>query len=252
VTDVSVDGKVAIVTGGARGIGRAIVERLAADGAFVVSADRSTEDPDRRPAPGDDHVSAHVVDVGMSDKVEELVGTVVARFGRLDILVNNAADTRYALATELAEADWDATMKSVKGYFLCARAVATHMAKQRSGKIVNVSSIAAHVGLARTVAHAAAKGGVEAMTRVLAVELASHNIQVNAVAPGPIETPGSRGVLSPLEFEQRRARVPAGRLGSPADVAAVVRFLVSAESDWMTGSVIVVDGGFTILGAAPA
>jgi NAD(P)-dependent dehydrogenase (short-subunit alcohol dehydrogenase family) len=242
---------VALVTGGARGIGRGIVELLTERGAHAVVADKSQEDSERLRADLGDRVSCYVVDVCDPRDVKHLFDSIQTEHGRLDVLVNGAARALYGLAAEFAESEWDETMRSVKGYFLCARAAASLMSPRRRGKIINISSIAAHVGLARTVAHAAAKGGVEAMTRVLAVELAPYNVQVNAVAPGPVETPGSRSVLTPQEFEQRRARIPLGRLGTPRDIAGIVAFLASWESDWLTGSVIIVDGGYTILGAMP-
>jgi NAD(P)-dependent dehydrogenase (short-subunit alcohol dehydrogenase family) len=244
-------GGVAIVTGGAQGIGRGIVEELVNGGFHAVVADRSEEDSERIRTDLADAVSSHVVDVTDAQDVVKLFDIVGSEHGQLDVLVNNAARTIYGPATEFQEPDWDETMLSVKGYFLCSREAAKLMRPRRRGKIINISSIAAHVGLARTVAHATAKGGVEAMTRVLAVEFAPYNVQVNAVAPGPVETPGSRTVLTKQELEQRRKRIPLGRLGTPTDVAGIVAFLASDRSDWVTGSVIVVDGGYTILGAGP-
>jgi gluconate 5-dehydrogenase len=239
-----------VVTGGARGIGRGIVEELMSNGLHAVVADRNEEDIEgMRRALGD--VSCHVVDVTSPTGVAKLFDSVRKDHGRLDVLVNCAARTVYGLASEFEEREWDETMLSVKGYFLCSREAAKLMGVRRRGKIINISSIAAHVGLARTVAHATAKGGVEAMTRVLAVELAPYNVQVNAVAPGPVETPGSRAVLTEQELKQRRRRIPLGRLGSPRDVAGVVAFLASDRADWLTGSVIIVDGGYTILGTMP-
>jgi NAD(P)-dependent dehydrogenase (short-subunit alcohol dehydrogenase family) len=243
---------IALVTGGARGIGRGIVEELVEGGFHAVVADRNEEDSERLHRDLGDAVSCHVFDVTNAREIVKLFDLVRKEHGQLDVLVNSAARTIYGPAIEFQEPDWDETMLSVKGYFLCSREAAKLMRGRRRGKIINISSIAAHVGLARTVAHATAKGGVEAMTRVLAVEFAPYNVQVNAVAPGPVETPGSRAVLTEQELEQRRKRIPLGRLGTPTDVAGIVAFLASDRSDWLTGSVIVVDGGYTILGAGPS
>lgn len=244
------DGRTAIVTGSARGIGRAIAERLLSEGATVVIADRNGEAAEATASELGERAWAHRFDVTRRDEVKELVGTVAERADRLDILVNNAAHARYDFAVDLAEEDWDYTLEiSLKGYFLCSQAAARQMLRQGGGKIVNVSSISAVVGLARTTAYAASKGGVDALTRVMAIELAQDNIQVNAVAPGPVATEFFLEVVSEEGIEQRKARVPMGRLGEPEDIAGVVAFLASADSDWMTGTVVRVDGGYTVLGA---
>lgn len=243
---------VALVTGGASGIGWSVVARLVEEGAHVVIADKSEKGLDQARHEFGGSVSCHLVDVSVSDDVDSLFDSVVDEHGSLDILVNGAARSFYAPTVDFPDDEWDEAMRSLKGYFLCARSAARLMIPNQRGSIINISSIAAHVGLAGTVAHATAKGGVEAMTRVLAVECAPHNVRVNAIAPGPIETPGSRAALTPMELEQRRARIPMGVLGKPQDVAGAVAFLVSEDSAWMCGSVIVVDGGYTILGSMPA
>ena len=244
------DGRTAVITGSARGIGRAIAERFLAEGAAVVIADRNGEAAEATASELGERAWAHQFDVTRRDEVEELVRAVAERAGRLDVLVNNAAHARYDFAVDLAEDDWDYTLEiSLKGYFLCAQAAARQMLRQGGGKIVNVSSISAVVGLARTVAYAASKGGVDALTRVMAVELAQDNIQVNAVAPGPIATEFFLEVVSEEGIEQRKRRVPMGRLGEPKDIAGVAAFLASADSDWMTGTVVRVDGGYTVLGS---
>ena len=197
-------------------------------------------------------VTPHRCDVSDPTDVTALFEAITRRHGTLDVLVNNAARSFYSPLVDFPDDEWDRAMESLRGYFLCGRAAAGIMIPRRRGSIINVSSIAAHVGLAGTVAHAAAKGGVEAMTRVLAVECAPHNVRVNAIAPGPIVTPGSMEALTANELEQRRTRIPLGNLGKPEDVAGMVAFLASDDAAWICGSVFVVDGGYTILGAMPA
>ena len=242
--------KTASITGGALGIGRAIAERFFEEGAIVVLADRDAEAAERTASDLGDRAWGHRVDVTRRTEVEELVRTVAERNGRLDILVNNAAHARYDFAVDLAEEDWDYTVDiSLKGYFLCSQSAARQMLRQGGGKIVNVSSISAVVGLARTAAYAASKGGVNGLTNVMAIELARDNIQINTIAPGPVETEFMLSVVSEAGLAQRRERVPIGRLGQPSDIAGAAVFLASADSDWMTGSEIRVDGGYTVLGA---
>ena len=242
--------KVAVVTGGARGIGRAIAERFIEEGATVVLADRDAEAAEGTAADLGERARAHTVDVTHRQEVEDLIDAVDQSAGRLDVLVNNAAHARYDFAVDLAEEDWDYTVDiSLKGYFLCSQAAARQMLRQGGGKIVNVSSISSVMGLARTIAYAASKGGVDALTRVMAIELAQDNIQVNAVAPGPVETEFMLSVVSEAGLVERRARVPIGRLGQPSDIAGAATFLASDDSDWVTGEIFRVDGGYTVLGA---
>lgn len=248
---MTLDGRTCVVTGAARGIGRAIAERLLADGAAgVVVADRDADGAQRTAGELGERAWAHPVDVTRAPDLQALVDAVVERAGSLDVWVNNAAHARYDFAVDLPEEDWDYTTGiSLKGYFLASQAAARQMLRQGHGKIVNVSSISAVVGLARTAAYAASKGGVDALTRVMAVELARDNIQVNAVAPGPIVTEFSREVVSEEGFRRREERIPIGRMGQPPDVAGVVAMLAGPDSDWMTGEVVRVDGGYSILGA---
>jgi NAD(P)-dependent dehydrogenase (short-subunit alcohol dehydrogenase family) len=243
-------GRVAVITGGARGIGRAIAERFVEEGAAVVLADRDAETAGRTASELGEAAWAQPVDVTRRPNVEEMIRAVVRRAGRLDVLVNNAAEARYGFAVDLAEEDWDRTVEvSLKGYFLCAQAAGRQMLDQGNGKIVNISSIAASLGFARSIAYSAAKGGVDALTRVMAVELARDNVQVNAIAPGPIETELMLSAVSEAGLAERRAGVPVGRLGQPADVAEAAVFLASEESNWVTGTVLRVDGGYAARGA---
>lgn len=242
--------KVAVVTGSARGIGRAIAERFIEEGATVAIADRDAEAAEKTANELGERARPHKVDVTNRAEVAELIRSVTQHAGHLDILVNNAAHARYDFAVDLAEEDWDYTVEiSLKGYFLCSQAAARQMLLQGSGKIVNISSISAIVGLARTAAYAASKGGVDALTKVMAVELAQDDIQVNAIAPGPVETEFMLSVVSEAGLAQRRSRIPMGRLGQPKDIAGTAAFLASSDSDWVTGSSFRVDGGYAVLGA---
>lgn len=248
------DGRVAIVTGAARGIGLAIARRLASAGATVVAADKDGGGTATAAASLKEAGGAALgveVDISRSEQVDSLMARTVDAYGTLDILVNNAAHARYGFAVDLEEADWRYTLDvSLTGTFLCAQRAARIMRASGRGKILNITSISAQVGLARTAAYAASKGGIEAVTRVLAVELAADGIQVNAIAPGPVDTEFSREVVSEQGRAARIARLPARRLGDPEDIAGAVLFLVSPASDWVTGTVLTVDGGFTIAGAS--
>jgi gluconate 5-dehydrogenase len=241
------------VTGGARGIGRAIASRLARAGASVAIGDRdaATAAATARELSDEDlDVVGMPLDVTSAAEVADVLDQIVRRSGRLDILVNNACRARYRFLLDMEQADWDdAVSACLTGTFLCAHAAAPLMRDQGSGKIINISSMAASVGLARTTAYAAAKGGVEAMTRVLAVELAPFKIQVNAVAPGPVDTEFSRSSL-PQEIRRARLeRMPAGRFGTADEVAALVGYLCSDEAEWITGAVFRIDGGYTAAGS---
>jgi NAD(P)-dependent dehydrogenase (short-subunit alcohol dehydrogenase family) len=247
------EGQVAIVTGGARGIGRAIAQRFADAGATVCIADRDGDGAQRAArALGGDGTTALglAVDIAHRGQVDELMDTVDSHFGRVDILVNNAAHARYGFAIDLGDDDWDYTLGvSLTGTFTCAQRAARRMIETGGGRIVNITSMAAHVGLARTVAYAACKGAVEAMTRVMAIELAEYGVRVNAIAPGPVDTEFSREVVSDAGRAERLRRLPSGRFGAPEDVAAAALFLASADAAWVTGATLIVDGGFTIAGA---
>jgi len=244
------DSKVAIVTGASRGIGREIALTLAEAGANVVvnymgSKEKAEEVAEQIKKLGKD---ALVVQADVSDgkQVETLIKTTVSHFGKLDILVNNAGITRDNIIMRMKEEDWDQVMDTnLKSVFLLSKAVSRQMMKQRSGKIINISSVVGVLGNPGQANYVAAKSGVIGLTKTLARELASRGITVNAVAPGYIETDMTAG-LSEEVAKQLMEQIPLSRLGTPKDVANVVKFLVSEDASYMTGQVLHVDGGMVM------
>ncbi len=243
-------GKVAIVTGAAMGIGRGIALRLAEAGAAVVIADISPSAAEEtvsqiRSAGG--KAKAVKVDVAsVADAIRTIEETVQA-FGRLDILVNNAGIFPFAPALEVSEALWDKVLAiNLKGMFFFTQAAAREMIREgHAGKIINIASIDAFHPTGNLVHYDSSKGGVVMMTKSLALELGPQNINVNAIAPGAIQTPGASGpAISDEVIQAFAARIPLHRMGVPDDIARAALFLASAASDYMTGSVVVVDGGF--------
>lgn len=242
----------AIVTGAAGGIGAATARRLAEEGAHVALADRD-EDGARVVAEAiagaGGQAFALPVDVTDADQVDRLVDEVVARTGRLDVLVNNAGMTRDDLLFRLAEDAWDQVIDvNLKSVYLCSRAAQRHMVKAKSGAIVNLSSRSA-LGNRGQANYSAAKAGIQGLTATLAIELGPFNINVNAVAPGYIATEMTRATarrqgLEPAELEQAAAeRTPLRRVGQPEDVATVVAFLASADAAYVSGQTLYVNGG---------
>lgn len=241
--------KVAIITGGARGIGREIALIFAREGARICVCDVSEE---AVAAAVKDVESAGIealglkVDVTNSVQVEEMVGKVLDKFSKIDILINNAGITRDNLLLRMKEEDWDAVLNvNLKGTFNCTKAVSKVMIKQRSGKIVNVASIIGIMGNAGQANYAASKGGVISFTKSVAKELASRNINVNAIAPGFIKT-DMTAKLSQEVVDVMLKMIPLGKLGAPLDVAKLALFLVSDDSAYITGEVIKVDGGMVM------
>ena len=242
--------QVALVTGGGTGLGLAIARRLGSLGARVVIASRSREhlDAGRTALEGDGiHAETIVVDVRQPDQVDAMIDGTVARFGRLDILVNNAAGNFISRAEDLSPNGWNAVIGIVlNGSFYCSRAAGRHMiARGGGGAIVSILANYAWTGSAGTIHSASAKAGVLAMTQTLAVEWAPHGIRVNAVAPGPIESPGAAKQLwsSPESIDAITQGVSAKRWGRPEEIADAVAFLASPQSGYITGDVLTVDGG---------
>jgi 3-oxoacyl-[acyl-carrier protein] reductase len=248
LTDSGLAGKVVIVTGGSRGIGRAIVELLAAEGADVTFFFRdnaaAAEEVVASGRAADRRIAGEQVDVRDSARCATAVERVVERCGRIDVLVNNAGVIRDNLLALLEDEDVRTVLETnVGGVFNVTRAVVPHMIAKRAGKIINLSSVAGDKGGRGQTNYAASKGAINALTRALAVELASRRITVNAVAPGVIETEMSQAVRE-LAADEVRARILLRRFGTPQDVAHAVWFLASRYADYITGQVLHVDGGF--------
>lgn len=246
---MKLEGKVALVTGGARGIGREIALLLAREGADIVICDVNREvaqgTREEIETLGRRALSFET-DVTVFKEVEEMMNNVLDNFKHLDILVNNAGITRDNLLLRMSEEDWDRVLAvNLKGVFVCTKAASKIMIKQRSGKIVNIASIIGIMGNAGQANYAASKGGIISFTKSVARELASRNINANAVAPGFIQT-AMTDKLSPEQKSAMLANIPLNRLGVPSDVAQACLFLSSADSDYITGQTIVVDGGMSM------
>ncbi|MGB7572658.1 MAG: 3-oxoacyl-[acyl-carrier-protein] reductase [Thermodesulfobacteriota bacterium] len=239
-------GKVALVTGAAQGIGKAIALLLARNGADLVVSDINLEKAEETAkeirAIGPKAMAVKVDVANLSD-VERMVAGILEKLAKIDILVNNAGITRDKLILRMTEEDWDAVLGvNLKGTFNCTKAVLRHMAKQRSGKIVNIASVVGEMGNAGQANYSASKAGVIGLTKTIAREYAQRGINVNAIAPGYIETPMTEALPEKAKEELRRL-IPMERLGKPEDVAEAVLFLVSEESSYMTGQVLNVNGG---------
>ncbi len=244
--------KVAVITGARRGMGKADALVLAREGAKVVVSDISQEEcqevaEEIKEKGGE--AMALKCDVSKKEEVDEMIKKTIDEWGKIDILVNNAGIADFKPFLEITEEEWDRTIDiNLKGYFLVAQAAAKEMAKQKSGTIINIASVAmgqVGVGFANLAHYCASKGGIVAMTEEMAGELAEYNIRVNAVSPGIIETP----MIDPIKQDpnQEKAvlgRVPMHRVGKPEEIAKAVLFLASDDSSYMTGSVMVVDGGW--------
>ncbi len=239
-------GKVAIITGGARGIGKEIAKALAREGADCVLCDVNEEELTKAAAEiqgiGVQCLSV-VLDVSNLSQCEDMVNKVVDKFQKIDILINNAGITRDGLLLRMREEEWDAVISvNLKGTFSCTKAAIKVMLKQRYGRIVNVASIIGIMGNAGQANYAASKAGIIALTKSIAKEVASRNINVNAIAPGFIETKMTQ-VLTDEVRTTILKQIPLGRFGQPEDVAKLVVFLVTEDSGYMTGQVIQIDGG---------
>jgi 3-oxoacyl-[acyl-carrier protein] reductase len=235
--------KVVVVTGAAAGIGRVTAEGFAAEGAKLAICDVNPEAGEAAAKDLGPEASFEKVDVAAESAVAEWVDRLVERYGRIDVLVNNAGITRDGLLLRMKEADWDLVMNiNLKGAFNCIKAAARVMARQRSGRIVNVASVVGVVGNAGQANYVASKAGLIGLTKTAARELAARGITVNAVAPGYIETQMT-AVLNEKIKEAFLAQIPLGRAGTPGDVAGVIMFLASEPAAYLTGQVIHVSGG---------
>lgn len=243
-------GKVAIVTGSSRGIGKAIALRFAKEGAFVVINSRKMESA-KAVAEEFKNLGYNTVpiacDVSKSEEVKAMVDETVKKFGRIDILVNNAGVVDFVSFLDLTEEQWDRLMDiDLKGVYLCSQAVAKQMVKQGTGgKIINIASIAGFICFPELVHYCAAKAGVIQLTKGMSVDLAKHKINVNCIGPGVIETDMTKDLLqTPEGREWLLTRIPWGRFGKPKDVAGAALFLASGEADYITGTTLFVDGGW--------
>lgn len=247
--------KIALVTGSSQGIGQAIAIRLAQEGASIVINYRS------HPEGAEETLSkvkaaggqCHIVDgftiqadTGTVADVQRMIADSISHFGKLDILVNNAGIEKNANFWDVTEADYDAVMNvNLKGIFFATQAFVQHLLETKQpGKIINISSVHEELPFPHFAAYCASKGGLKMLTRNLAVELAPHGININNVAPGAIETPINTKLLNdPQKLGALLKNIPLGRLGQPGDVASIVAFLASSESDYVTGTTFFVDGG---------
>lgn len=244
-------GKVAAITGGDQGIGRAIAERLAHEGADVAICYRKNKK-------GADEVLEQITagikrravafqaDVGIAADTQRFIQETVATLGRVDILVNNAGLEKRADFWDVTEEDFDAVLNvNLKGMFFATQAIVRHLRQTgRPGKIINISSVHEELPFPHFASYCASKGGIKMLTRNLAIELAPNKITINSIAPGAIETPINTKLLNdPIKLKELLANIPLGRLGRPEDVAGLASFLASDESDYVTGSTFFVDGG---------
>lgn len=241
-------GRVVIVTGAAAGIGLATCELLAACGAQVVLADRSREVealPAQLPGGARRHLAV-VLDVCDQAAIAQLVRQVCGRYGRIDVLVNNAGVALLDSADEASAADWDRTMAiNLKAPFLLAQAVLPQMRQQAYGRIINLASQASVVALPRHAAYCASKAGLVALSRVLALEWAAHGITVNAISPTVVETALGKQAWAGSAGDAMRARIPVGRFAQPVEIAQLIAYLGSEQAAMITGDNILIDGGYT-------
>jgi 3-oxoacyl-[acyl-carrier protein] reductase len=245
-------GKVAVVTGSGRGIGRAIALAFAREGADVVvnvskSVEQMNEVIEEIEKLGGRALGI-VADVGRFSDAERLIKKAIDRFGKIDILVNNAGIARPAMCYKITEEEWNTVINiNLTGTLNCIRAAAPHMIERKTGKIINIASIAGRDGMIGNINYAASKAGIFAITKTAAKELARYGITVNAVAPGFIETAMTEWLKEPRFQEAYLPRIPLGRLGKPEEVASLVLFLASDKCNYITGEIIYIDGGLVMI-----
>jgi len=244
------ENKVAFITGAAQGIGREIALTFASEGADIVVGDinlqKAIKTQSEIEALGRKALALEL-DVADYAQLTQGINKILDKFGKVDILVNNAGITKDNLMLRMGDAEWDAVLSvNLKGTFNCTKAVSRLMIKQRCGKIINIASIIGIIGNAGQANYSASKAGIIALTKTAAKELASRNINVNAVAPGFIQTEMTARLPEGLKQKMREA-IPLGRFGSPGDVAAVCVFLASEEASYITGQTIIVDGGMVMV-----
>jgi NAD(P)-dependent dehydrogenase (short-subunit alcohol dehydrogenase family) len=245
------DGKVTLVTGGARGLGKVICEALASAGARIALTSRNPEQAETEAAIIQSHQEVEALgmaaDVTRRSDVEEMVARTLARFGRIDVLVNNAGINIRGPIEQLTEDDWDQVIDTnLKGAWLCCRAVAEPMKRQKWGRVINVSSMLGEISMPNRTPYASSKGGLTLLTRTLALEWAVDRINVNALCPGPFATEINIPLLNdPTARAQVEANVPLGRWGDPVELGPAAVFLASEASSFMTGATVFIDGGYT-------
>jgi len=241
--------KIALVTGASRGIGLAIAQQLAQAGALVICVSRTPSAIEKAAADinaAGFKAEAFTCDVSQLQSVDKLVKSLIERHGRIDILVNNAGITRDTLLLRMSEDDWDTVLNiNLKGAFNCVKSVTRPMMKQRSGRIINISSIVGLIGNAGQVNYAASKAGLIGLTKAAAKELAARGITVNCIAPGYIETDMTTN-LPEKSRETLLKQIPLGRIGKAQDIAVMVHFLASDEANYITGQTFTVDGGMVM------
>jgi 3-oxoacyl-[acyl-carrier protein] reductase len=242
---MDLSGKVALVTGSGRGIGKAVAQRLSEAGAIIVINDVSdAAEATAQEIQASGKQSLFVKgNISLSADVNQMMDKITSTFGRLDILVNNAGISRDQLTVRMTDEEWDAVLNvNLKGVFFCTRSALKLMMKQRWGRIINISSIVGITGNPGQVNYSAAKAGIIGITRTVAREMASRQITVNAIAPGFIETEMTQKLPDKVKEEYNK-RIPVGYFGSPRDVAEAVAFFASEEARYITGQVLCVDGG---------
>jgi NAD(P)-dependent dehydrogenase (short-subunit alcohol dehydrogenase family) len=243
----SIEGKVIVVTGSATGIGRILAQAMVKFGAKVIAADLNPDVSRGLGSPRDPPSAGAIVgDVSKADDADRIVAAAIDQFGGLDVLVNCAGISVLAPAVDMLESDWERILAvNLTGTFLCSRAAARYMRNHNGGSIINFTSQVAEVALPTRSAYIASKGGVRALTKALALEFAPYGIRVNAIAPGPIDVERTHANLHDPQYRELfMSRMLLGRLGTPEDIVGPAIFLASEASSFMTGSTILVDGGY--------